>query len=142
MTTFSTPSHYVHLLHDAPLCLLFHAVALCLPFPFCSCAMSPFSTQLRYVYVFHAAPLRLLSCADPGIFVEGGGGGGGGGGSTSIQQKSFDNVFFSLVLSLFYRSQMVNFKENYDFSRIRRGSNLFQVGAHLFQGGGPIAYSL
>ena len=55
-----------------------------------------------------------------------------------------DNVF--LVLSLFYRSQMVNFKETFHFSRFeRRGSNIFQ-GVQLFPGGGggggPIAYSL
>ena len=35
---------------------------------------------------------------------------------------------------------MVNFKENYHFSRFRRGSNIFQVGggggSNFFQGGG------
>ena len=57
-------------------------------------------------------------------------GGGGGPGQS-------DNVFFVfLVLSLFYRSQMVNFKETFHFSRFERGSNFFQGG------GGPIAYSL
>ena len=74
-----------------------------------------------------------------------GGGGGGGGGSTSIGQKSSDNVvfwlllFFSffLVLSLFYRSQMVNFKEKYHFWRFRRGSKFLQWGGGtFFQGGG------
>ena len=52
---------------------------------------------------------------------------------------------FFLVLSLLFRSQMVNFKENYHFSRFRRGSNIFQgEGVQLFpgRGGGPIAYSL
>ena len=43
---------------------------------------------------------------------------------------------FFLVLGLFYRSQMVNFKERYHFSRFRRGSKFFQGG------GGAIAYSL
>ena len=129
MTSFSTLLRCVYRFHFAPaLCLLF-------------------STQ-RFVYFFYAAPLRLLSCADPGIFVRGGGGGGGGGGDGGegpgqSAKKSFDNVFFSLVLILFYRSQMVNFKENHHFSRIRRGSNFFQVGrSNFFQGGGPIAYSL
>ena len=55
-----------------------------------------------------------------------------------------------LVLSLFYRSQMVKFKENYHFTRFWRGSNIFQRVVQLFPGGGggggggggPIAYSL
>ena len=59
-------------------------------------------------------------------------GGGGGPGD----KKSSNNVFF-LVLSLFYRSQMVNFKEIYYFSMFQRGSNILEGG-----GGGPIAYSL
>ena len=52
------------------------------------------------------------------------------GGPGQSDKKSSDSVFFFfffLVLSLLYRSQMVNFKENYHF----------QEG-----GGGPIAYSL
>ena len=78
----------------------------------------------------------LLPCADPGIFVR-----GEGGGSTSIGQKSSDNVIclffaFFLVLSLFYRSQMVNFKEKYHFSRFRRGSKFVQGDVQLFPGGG------
>ena len=39
---------------------------------------------------------------------------------------------------------MVNFKENYHFSRFLRGSNIFQGGggSNFFRGGGvPIAYS-
>ena len=71
-----------------------------------------------------------FTCADPGIFVRGGGGPG------QSNKKSSDNVFFCfffLVLSLFYRSQMVNFKEIYHFSRFQRGSNIFQGGG----GAGP-----
>ena len=74
---------------------------------------------------------------NPGIFV------GGGGGPSQYDKKSSDNDFI-LVLSLFYRSQMVNFEENYHLSRSRggptfsRGSNFFQWGG----GGGSIAYSL
>ena len=61
-----------------------------------------------------------LTCADPGIFVKGGPG--------QSAKKSSDNFFFFLVLSLFYRSQMVNFKEIYHLSRFQRGSNFFQGG--------------
>ena len=54
----------------------------------------------------------------------------GGGGP---DKKSSDNVFlffffFFFVLSLFYRRQMVNCKENYHFSRFQ--------GVQLFPGGG------
>ena len=66
----------------------------------------------------------------------------GRGGSGSIWQKSPDNVF--LVLSLFYWSQMVNFEENYHFSRFQRGSNIFQGGGgvHLFPGGSNCLYPI
>ena len=45
--------------------------------------------------------------------------------------------FFFLVLSLFYRSQMVNFKEIYHFSRFQRGVQYFPGGGGvlLFPGG-------
>ena len=67
--------------------------------------------------------------------------GGGGGGPGQSDKKSSDSVF--LVVGLFYRSQMVNFKENYHFSRFQRGSNIFQGGPTFSSGGGgPIAYSL
>ena len=74
------------------------------------------------------------------------GGGGGGGPRQSDKKKKKKNsdsvvclflIFdFFLVLGLFYRSQTVNFKEKYHFSRFRRGSKFFQGG------GGAIAYSL
>ena len=79
------------------------------------------------------------------------------GGPGQSDQKSSDNVFFCfffspqlilqksngqfqrnlsfLVLSLFYRSQMVNFKEIYHFSRFQRGSNIFQGGPTFSRGG-------
>ena len=69
------------------------------------------------------------SCADPGIFVRGGPG--------QSDKKSSDVFFcFFLVLSLFYRSQMVNFKEIYhvSFYKVPEGSNIFQ-GVQLFPGG-------
>ena len=73
---------------------------------------------------------------------------GGGGGERGFQvkvsltkkKKTLTRLFiffYFLVLILFYRSQMVNFKDIYHFSRFQRGSNIFQGG-----GGGPIAYSL
>ena len=60
-----------------------------------------------------------------------GGGGGGGEGPGQSDKKALTTIF--LVLSLFYRSQMVNFKEIYRFSRLQMGSNFFQ-GVHLFPG--------
>ena len=59
-----------------------------------------------------------------------------GGGCPGQSNKKADNLF--LVLSLFYRRQMVNFKENYQFSRFLRGSNIFQagMGSNSFRGGG------
>ena len=129
---FSTPSHYVYLFHDAPLCLLF---------PRC-CAVSAFSVLLlRYGYFFHAAVLclffsQLLHKEFFHALTRNFRGGGGGPGQS--------NVFFSLVLSLFYRNQMVNFKEKYQFSWFRRGFNFFQVrgGGLTFSRRGPLAYSL
>ena len=56
----------------------------------------------------------------------------GGWGSRSAWQKALTTIF--LVLRLFYRSQMVNFKEIYRFSRLQMGSNFFQ-GLQLFPGG-------
>ena len=81
-----------------------------------------------------------ITCADPGIFVRGwGGGGGGGGGPGQSDKKALTTLCFFLfcffvfffvffVLSLFFRSQMVNFKENYHFSRFQGGSTFFQGG--------------
>ena len=74
----------------------------------------------------------------------------GGGVQVSLTKKTLTTFFFCcffLVLSLFYRSQMVNFKEMYHFSQTE-GSNIFPggggvVGSNFFQGGGgPIDYSL
>ena len=60
----------------------------------------------------------------------------GGGGSRSVCQKKALTTFFFFffILSLFYRSQMVNFKEIYHFSRFQRGSNIF-YGGPTFSGG-------
>ena len=74
-----------------------------------------------------------LTCADPGIFVR--------GVHVSLTKKSSDKFVFLLVPSLFYRCQMINFKEIYHFSRFQRGSNIFQGGPTFFRGG-PIAYSI
>ena len=69
-------------------------------------------------------------CADPGIFIRGGGEGPG-----PSDKKALTTIF--LVLSLFYRSQMVNSKEIYRFSRLQ-----FFPGGPTFSRGCPIAYSL
>ena len=78
-------------------------------------------------------------------------GGGGGGGGLSIGQKSSDKFFFFfflaffLVLSLFYRNQIVNFKEKYHFFKFPEGVQICPGGGvQLFPGGGGgrIAYSL
>ena len=55
----------------------------------------------------------------------------GGGGVQVRLKKSSDNLFFFLVLNLFYRSQMVNFKEIYHFSRFQH----FSGGYNFFRGG-------
>ena len=74
-------------------------------------------------------------------FRQGGGGGGGGGGpDQSDKKKALTTCFFFLVLSLFYRNQVANFKENHHFKG-SRGVQHFPGGSHYFQGG-PIAYSL
>ena len=65
----------------------------------------------------------LFPCADPGIFVRGGPG--------QSDKKCSDVFLFFLVLSLFYRSQMVNFKEIYHFFQGSRGGPTFS------RGGGP-----
>ena len=71
---------------------------------------------------------------------------GGGGVQVNLTKKALTTFFFVFVffvlffsvLSLFYRSQMVNFKENYHFSRFQGGQSFSRGGG----GGGPIAYSL
>ena len=72
-------------------------------------------------------------CADPGIFIRGWGEGPG-----KSDKKALSTIF--LVLSLFYRSQMVNFKESIVF----QGSSWVQFfpGGPTFSRGCPIAYSL
>ena len=55
-----------------------------------------------------------------------GGGGGGGGGPCQSDKKKLRQRFFSPQLIL--QKSMVNFKENYHFSRFQRGSNIFPGG--------------
>ena len=62
---------------------------------------------------------------------EGVGGAGWGEGPGQSDKKALTTIF--LVLSLFYRRQMVNFKEIYRFSRLQMGSNFFR-GSNFFQG--------
>ena len=54
---------------------------------------------------------------------------GRGEGPGQSDKKALTTIF--LVLSLFYRSQMVNFKEIYRFSRLQMGSNFFPGGPTL-----------
>ena len=67
---------------------------------------------------------------------------GGGGVKVSLTKKAltFFFLFFFfiiiIVLSLFYRSQMVNFKEIYRFSRFQSGPTFYRGGSNFFQGGG------
>ena len=69
------------------------------------------------------------------------GGGGGGGVQVKLTDKKSSDVFFFffffffLVLSLFYRSQMVYFKENYHFHG-SRGGPTYTRGVQLLSGGG------
>ena len=78
------------------------------------------------LFEHHAIPCTpCFPYADPGF---------SSGGSRSIWQlKSPDNVF--LVLSLFYWSQMVNFEENYHFSRFQRGPTFSGGGGSNFSRG-------
>ena len=78
----------------------------------------------------------------------------GGGGSRSVWQKRSDNGFFSphfilqksngqfhRKLPFFKVPEMVNFTENYLFSKFQKGS-IFQGGGPTFSRGRPIAHSL
>ena len=80
------------------------------------------------------------ACADPGIF--GRGGGGGGPGQTDKKKALTFFFCFFLVLSLFYRSQMVNFKEIYIFFKVPEGVQHFPGGGGgvfpTFSGGGGV----
>ena len=71
-------------------------------------------------------------------FMSGSRGQGGGGSPGQSDKKKALTFFFAffLVLSLFYRSQMVNFKAIYHFSRFQRGSNIFQGGPTFSRGVG------
>ena len=74
--------------------------------------------------------------------------GGPGQSDKNDKKKGSDNVFFFfffLVPSLFYRSQMVNFKEIYHFFKGQEGVQHFPGGPTFSRGGGgggPIAYFL
>ena len=57
---------------------------------------------------------------------------GRGEGPGQSDKKALTTIF--LVLSLFYRSQMVNFKEIYRFSRLQMGSNFFPGGPTFSKG--------
>ena len=71
----------------------------------------------------------ICTCADPGIFVR--------GVRVNLTKKHWRFFFFFLVLSLFFRSQMVNFKENFHFQGSRGGPTFSRGGGgvQLFPGG-------
>ena len=72
-------------------------------------------------------------------FHRGGGGGGGWEGPGQSDKKALTTIF--VVLSLFYRRQMVNFKEIHRFFKAPDGVQFFP-GGPTFSRGCPIAYSL
>ena len=84
---------------------------------------------------------NMTTCADTGIFVRGV---GGGGGVQVHPQKTSDTFFFFIFNpQLIYRGgPMVYFKDDYNFPRFQRGSNIFQGWGPTFARGDPIAYSL
>ena len=57
---------------------------------------------------------------------------GGGEGPGQSDKKALITIF--LVLSLFYRSQMVNFKEIYRFSRLKMGVQFLPGGPTFSRG--------
>ena len=67
-------------------------------------------------------------------FSSGGGGGGRVPGQYDKKALTTFFIYYFLVLSLFYRSQMANFKENYQFSRFQRGPTFSRGGG----GGGGV----
>ena len=60
-----------------------------------------------------------------------------GGGGFHARRPEMDNVFF---LQLIEGVQWFDYRENYTFPRIQRGSNIFQGGggSNIFQGGGVL----
>ena len=111
-----------------------------------------FIVEQRLLKKTNTWPLLTVFMRRSRNFHQGGGGGGGGGGGrgegvqVSLTKKALTTFFFFLVLSLFYRSQMVNFKEikKSIIFQGSRGGPTFSRGVQLFPGGGggPIAYSL
>ena len=64
-------------------------------------------------------------------------------GVAGVPGQSENKLTFFLILSLFYRSQMVNFKENITFQCSGGGPTFSKGGgSNFFKGEGPIAYSL
>ena len=59
-------------------------------------------------------------------FPSGWGGGGGGGVQVILKKKAPTTFYFFLII--LFSPQLVNFKENYHFSRFQRGSNISRGG--------------
>ena len=64
-------------------------------------------------------------CADPGFFVRGG---GGGDPVTSVMKKLWRFCCFLFSPQLILQKSNGYFKENYNFPRFQRGSNIFHPG--------------
>ena len=109
-------------------CRDLHPIFSCFFETFGSMSEIMFSSDSVSKIIFQQLKIHECPCADPGIFVRGGPG--------QSDKKSSDVFFFFLVLSLFYRSQTVNFKEIYHCSRFQRGSNICQGGPTFSRGGG------
>ena len=78
------------------------------------------------LFEHHAIPCTpCFPCADPGFFVRGG---GGGGVRVNLTKKALTTFL------AYFTGQMVNFEENYHFSRFQRGSNIFQGGLTFSKG--------
>ena len=67
----------------------------------------------------------MCTCVDPGKLVR--------GSSAICQKETLTTLFlFDLDLNLFYRIPMVYFKENNNFPRFQRKSNICKGGVQLF----------
>ena len=61
----------------------------------------------------------------------------GGGGGPCPTARNGQRIFFpQLILQFIEGVQWFDYRENYTFPRIQRGSNIFQGRSNFFQGGG------
>ena len=83
---------------------------------------------------FKSLGFRYQTCADPGIF------GQGGGVQVNLTKKNSDNVFFLFVFSpqLILQKSNGYFQRKLSFFKVSEGSNIFQGGggSNFFPGKG------